>query len=160
MQRQVVLVKFTGQYCPELHHFCAQRDHAPKLLGYGTMPGGWKVAVMEFVEHDRDQRARQALQHWVKWEQDLTRLVRDFHGQGLVHGNLRVANFIIPSKQPETIKLIDFDWAGEVGKVCFPSSRLNEELMDETRDSLLITKAHDTRVLNAALGRLKPVTDS
>jgi tRNA A-37 threonylcarbamoyl transferase component Bud32 len=160
MQRQVVLVKFTHQYCPELHHFCAQRDHAPKLLGYGTVPGGWKVVVMEFVEHDRAQRARYAPQHWAKWEQDLTRLVQDFHGKGLVHGDLRVANFIIPTKEPETIKLIDFDWGGEVGKACFPDARLNEELVDEMTDDLLITKAHDIRVLNAALGRLKPATDS
>jgi hypothetical protein len=160
IQHQVVLVKFTHQYSPELHHFCAERYHAPKLLGYGTVPGGWKVVVMEFVEHDRDQRARYALKHWVKWEQDLTRLVQDFHGRGLVHGDLRVANFMIPTKQPETIKLIDFDWAGEAGKVYFPNSRLNEELADETRDDLLITKAHDIRVLNAAMGRLKPATNS
>jgi tRNA A-37 threonylcarbamoyl transferase component Bud32 len=160
MLDQVVLVKFADQYCPELHHFCAQRGHAPKLLGYGTMPGGWKVVVMEFVEHDRDQLVQHALQHWATWEQDLTRLVQDFHGQGFVHGDLRVANFIIPTDRPETIKLIDFDWAGKVGNVYFPTPLLNEELVDETMESLLITKAHDIRVLNAALGGLKPVTYS
>lgn len=34
-----VLVKFTLEYRPRLHHFCDERAHAPKLLGYGTVPG-------------------------------------------------------------------------------------------------------------------------
>src|ERR1700720_3897021 len=45
-ETDVVVVKFTRQYCPELHSFCAKQGRAPKLLGYGTVPGGWKVVVM------------------------------------------------------------------------------------------------------------------
>ncbi|KAI9453961.1 hypothetical protein BJY52DRAFT_782449 [Lactarius psammicola] len=32
-QDKPVVVKFTRRYCPELHHFCAEQGHAPKLLG-------------------------------------------------------------------------------------------------------------------------------
>ncbi|KAH9991295.1 hypothetical protein BJV77DRAFT_1068425 [Russula vinacea] len=131
MRHQEVLVKFTRQYCPELHSFCAERHHAPKLLGYGTVPGGWKVVIMELVKHDGYNRIQFAPKHWAKWNQDLTRLVQDFHEAGLVHGDLRAANFIVPTDRPETIMLIDFDWGGEVGKVSFPTSLLNDELMDE-----------------------------
>jgi hypothetical protein len=44
MQKEVVLamstselVKFTRRHWPKLHHLCAERDDAPKLLGYGTV---------------------------------------------------------------------------------------------------------------------------
>ena len=157
MRHQEVLVKFTRQYCPELHSFCAERHHAPKLLGYGTVPGGWKVVIMELVKHDGYNRIQFAPKHWEKWKQDLTRLVQDFHEAGLVHGDLRAANFIVPTDRPETIMLIDFDWGGEVGKVSFPTSLLNDELMDERMKNFLITKDHDLRVLTTALGRLRPI---
>ena len=161
MRHQEVLIKFTRRYCPELHSFCAERHHAPKLLGYGTVPGGWHVVVMEFIKHDQDNHIKYAPKHWAKWEQDLTQLVQDFHeagAAGLVHGDLRAANFIVPTDRPQDILLIDFDWGGEAGKARFPTWVLAEELVDETRENLLITKDHDLRVLTAALGRLRPIT--
>jgi tRNA A-37 threonylcarbamoyl transferase component Bud32 len=41
--------------------------------------------------------------------QDLTQLVQDFHDKGLVHGNLRAANFIVPTDRLKDILLIDFN---------------------------------------------------
>ena len=38
---------------------------------------------MEFVKYNRD-RTEHAPEHWTKWEQDLTRLVQDFHERELV----------------------------------------------------------------------------
>ncbi|KAF8262333.1 hypothetical protein EI94DRAFT_1743908 [Lactarius quietus] len=46
-EKEVVIVKFTRQYFPEFHAFCAEQGHAPQLLGYGMIPGGWRVVVME-----------------------------------------------------------------------------------------------------------------
>ena len=155
-QHKEVLVKFTRRYCHELHDFCAQRDHAPKLLGYGTVPGGWKVVVMEHVKHNYD-RTSLALKYWATWERDLTRLMQEFHEQGFVHGDLRDANFIVPTARPNKIMLIDFDWGGEAGKVHFPTWLLDEELMNGRMESLVITKEHDIRVLTAALKKLRPV---
>jgi len=77
-----------------------------------------------------------------------------------VHGDLRGANFIIPTNKPETIMLIDFDWGGEAGNVSFPTWLLNDELTDrKIMTSLVITKEHDVRVLTAALERLRPSMD-
>jgi hypothetical protein len=50
LDKNQVIVKFTQQYCPGLHSFCASQGCAPQLLGYGTIPGGWLVVVMEKIE--------------------------------------------------------------------------------------------------------------
>ncbi len=152
-----VLVKFTRKYCIKLHEFCATNRHAPRLLGYGTIPGGWHVVVMEDVEHTHNH-AEYSPRFWAKWSQDLRDLMHGFHDINLVHGDLRTANFIVPVNNPENIMLVDFDWGGEAGRVSFPTWSINEDLIDGDRlESLVITKEHDVRVLNAALERLKPV---
>ena len=159
-QDKNVLVKFTRRYCTALHVFCANRGHAPKLLGYGTVPGGWNVVVMEDVKHERNY-AEYAPRYWEKWSQDLTDLVRGFHDEDLVHGDLRATNFIVPTNDLENIMLVDFDWGGIAEGVSFPTWSINEELFDGDRlESLVITKEHDVRVLTAALERLRPETPS
>jgi len=157
-QDENVLVKFTRRYCAKLHEFCAMSGHAPRLLGYGTVPGGWNVVVMEDVKH-KCNHAGYASRYWAKWYQDLTDLMHGFHDMNLVHGDLRANNIIVPAHDPENIMLIDFDWGGEAGKVSFPTWSINEELIDGDRlESLVITKEHDVRVLTAALEHLRPVT--
>ena len=151
-----VVVKFTRRYCPELHSFCADRDHAPRLLGYGTVPGGWKVVVMELIkiENDIKTRSNNVTKYWTQWNDDLTKLVKDFHDKGWVHGDLRAANVIVPAEKPDKIMLLDFDWGGECGKVSYPTWRLNEVLIDKTVKNRRITKDHDVRVLTATLKKL------
>ena len=158
VQDKNVLVKFTRRYCTALHDFCASRGHAPKLLGYGTVPGGWNVVLMENVKHERNY-AEYAPRYWEKWSQDLTDLVRGFHNEDLVHGDLRATNLIVPTNDLENIMLVDFDWGGIAERVSFPTWSINEELFDgDTLESLVITKEHDVRVLTAALERLRPET--
>ena len=72
---------------------------------------------MELVnlKHDQDNRIKYVTEHGAKWEKDLTQLVRDFHEEGLVHGDLRATNFIVPTDRPENILLIDSDWGREAG---------------------------------------------
>jgi hypothetical protein len=160
-QNENVLVKFTRRYSTKLHEFCAERGRAPRLLGYGTVPGGWKVVVMEDVEHEgyRAVYAKYAPRYWKKWCQDLTDLMQGFHDKNLVHGDLRTPNLIVPATNPENIMLVDFDWGGEAGSVSFPTWAINEELVDGDRlESLVITKEHDVRVLSATLERFRPVS--
>lgn len=153
---EVVLVKFTRRYSTALHSYCAMSGHAPRLLGYGTVPGGWNVVVMEDVKPELDY-AEYAPQYWAKWNEDLTGLVAGFHEENLVHGDLRTTNIIVPANDPENIMLVDFDWGGEAGKASFPTWSINEELFVGDRlESLVITKEHDVRVLNAALEYLRP----
>jgi hypothetical protein len=48
--RQTILVKFVRSYSIGLHHFCARLGHAPKILAFGVLPGGWLAIAMELIE--------------------------------------------------------------------------------------------------------------
>jgi len=151
-----VVVKFTRSYFPSLHSFCADQGRAPKLLGYGTVPGEWQVVVMEYIEGVAKDSPQPTTKHRAKWSNDLKMLVTDFHNKGWVHGDLRVANFIIPAGHPENIMLVDFDWGGESGRVYYPTWMLNKDLIRGiTTEGLRITKENDVRVLTVALERLE-----
>jgi tRNA A-37 threonylcarbamoyl transferase component Bud32 len=113
--------------------------------------------VMEFVDHDINKRlAHYARAHLDRWEKDLIRLVEEFHGEGLVHGDLRDVNLIVPRGEPERIILVDYDWGGKHGDVSFPSRHLYEDLTTMRElESLEITKEHDRRVLRNTIGKLR-----
>ena len=152
-----VLVKFTRQYCPELHWFCAERCHAPQLLGYNTIPGGWHVVVMEWIDHDDTNLQLYAPDHLPTWSKDLKSLVNGFHKEGWVHGDLRDANLIVSDEEPGQVMLVDFDWGGNVGAgpVYYPTALVHEELKKrEHPGDLLITQKHDADVLTFTLNKL------
>jgi len=157
MQNNNVIVKFTRRYCPDLHQFCVKRSHALKLLGYGTVPGGWHVVVMEVVEQDGKTLAHYAPTYLDRWEEDPTRLVEEFHDEGLVHGDLRDANLIVRRGEPERIILVDYDWGGKHGAVSFPSRHLHEDLTEGEGElvRLEITKEYDLRVLKDTIAKLR-----
>jgi hypothetical protein len=152
-ETDVVVVKFTRQYCPELHSFCAKQGRAPKLLGYGTVPGGWKVVVMERIK--TTEKILFARNYWAKWNDGITQLMQDFHAKGWVHGDLRSANLVISAEQPDKIMLLDFDWGGTCREVFYPTALLNQVLVDKTVDDLRITKENDIRVLKTTFEELQ-----
>jgi hypothetical protein len=41
----------------------------------------------------------------------------------MVHGDFRMANIMLKEGEEDKAVLIDFDWAGEAGKVKYPVSR-------------------------------------
>ncbi|KAI0263591.1 hypothetical protein BC834DRAFT_886494 [Gloeopeniophorella convolvens] len=148
------IAKFARSYFLPLHDFCAERVHAPKVLGYGVVPDGWHVIVMEQIPHDPSMLEVYAGVYRDIWSRDLRQLVGEFHEKGWVHGDLRVANFIVSEDRPRQIMLIDFDWGGDlsVGKVRYPTSMLIGELVDPDDPlNLDITKERDDRVLASAL---------
>ena len=143
-----LLIKFTQRYVIELHEFCAKQGHAPSILAYERLPGGWFAVAMEWIKPgmsviqcDSDFLKR----HRDRWKKELEHLVSDFHAIDLVHGNLRDVNVICKG---ETIILIDFDWGGKVGEASYPTLDLNHELVDGRRsEDLEIRKDDDVRVL-------------
>jgi tRNA A-37 threonylcarbamoyl transferase component Bud32 len=112
--------------------------------------------VMEFVDQDISKTlAHYAPTHLDQWEKDLTRLLEEFHGEGLVHGDLRDANLIVRRGEPERIILVDYDWGGKHGNVSLPSRHLHREITEGELESLVITKEHDHRVLRATIAKLR-----
>ncbi|KAI9438221.1 hypothetical protein H4582DRAFT_2076825 [Lactarius indigo] len=115
------LIKFAQRYSIDLHHFCAKAGHAPSILGYERLPGGWFAVAME----------------------ELVNLVESFHAENLVHGDLRDANIIC---RGDSMMLIDFDWGGKVGEASYPTLALNPELLDgRVTDDLMISISDDAR---------------
>ncbi|KAI9448414.1 hypothetical protein H4582DRAFT_1802901, partial [Lactarius indigo] len=149
-QQKEIVVKFTRRYSIELHAFCADRERAPNILGFGPVPGGWFVVAMDYIsEAVYPSQSTDLVRLRGMWAHDLTTLVRSFHNQGLVHGDLRQPNMIC---RGERIMLIDFDWGGRLGEASYPHAQLNPQLttgrqsVDEE-----ITKDDDNRILQQTL---------
>ncbi|KAH9064578.1 hypothetical protein EDB87DRAFT_1252314 [Lactarius vividus] len=49
---ELILIRFVQRYLIDLHHFCAKAGHAPSILGYERLPGGWFSVAMEYVKPD------------------------------------------------------------------------------------------------------------
>lgn len=151
---QQILVKFTRSYSIALHAFCAGRGHAPGILGFGKIPGGWYVVAMDYMlSATHPSRSPNLARLCNKWIDELQRLVQSFHDEGLVHGDLRESNILCDG---ETVMLIDFDWGGAVGEASYPFVRLSSELTSG-QDSIdrKITKDDDRRVLHNTLEQLE-----
>ncbi|KZT09106.1 uncharacterized protein LAESUDRAFT_748334 [Laetiporus sulphureus 93-53] len=112
-----ILVKCTLRYSRELYEFCAEREHAPKLLGFERIPGGWFIVAMELVKGEllciRDT-------YRSEWKAGLEGVVNQFHDAGMVHGDLRDVNLLISDTNETKAIILDFDWGGKAGEVYYP----------------------------------------
>ena len=152
-----IYVKFTRQYSIELHSFCAAKGLAPKLLGFERLIGGWIVLAMQKVDIVEPWEMK-SFSDVGTWKQEILALVQAFHEEDLVHGDLRLRNFIFTKESPHRILLVDFDWGGKAGKTFFPPGRLNEELqVQDGRLDRPITKEHDRKVLKGTFELLEQV---
>ncbi|KAH8978930.1 hypothetical protein EDB86DRAFT_2836299 [Lactarius hatsudake] len=149
-----VLIKFVRQYSIDLHQFCAEAGHAPMILGYERLPGGWYAVAMEYIEFGVSIPNSDLLaSHRDRWMTELRQLMNNFHAADLVHGDLRDVNILCKG---ESVMLVDFDWGGKVGKASFPTLNLHPELLkDRVSESLMITKGDDVRVLTTTLDKLR-----
>ncbi|KAH9000572.1 hypothetical protein EDB86DRAFT_3242369 [Lactarius hatsudake] len=149
-----ILIKFVRQYSIDLHQFCAEAGHAPMILGYERLPGGWYAVAMEYIEFGVSIPNSDLLaSHRDRWMTELRQLMNNFHAADLVHGDLRDVNILCKG---ESVMLVDFDWGGKVGKASFPTLNLHPELLkDRVSESLMITKGDDVRVLTTTLDKLR-----
>jgi tRNA A-37 threonylcarbamoyl transferase component Bud32 len=98
-------------------------------------------------------RSHNLIRHLDRWADDLRTLVRSFHEEGLVHGDLREPNILCDG---ERALLVDFDWGGVVGEARYPHARLCPVLMDgRVGTDPRITKDDDERVLQNTLEGLE-----
>ncbi|KAF8224895.1 hypothetical protein L208DRAFT_1380904 [Tricholoma matsutake] len=112
--KQLVLIKFVQWYSIELHDFCAKSGHAPRILAFERLPGGWYAVAMEYIESGIPiTHSTLLLAHRDRWTEELQRLMDCFHVEGLVHGDLRAANILC---KEDSMRLIDFDWGGKDGR--------------------------------------------
>jgi Lipopolysaccharide kinase (Kdo/WaaP) family len=119
----------TRPYGVEVHAYLAARHMAPQLYGTSNVHGIASVVAMEYLSRREgwvtlfDYRANEyARGHLLK----RLEAILDYLGAaGMVHGDFRMANIMLkPGKEEEAV-LVDFDWAGEAGKVRYPVTRSN-----------------------------------
>jgi hypothetical protein len=85
----MILVKFVQHYSKDLHLHCAAMGHAPPLLGFQKLPGGWNMVVMEFMANYKPlstftEQYSMLSDLWTMFRN----LVDSFHKKNLVHGDL------------------------------------------------------------------------
>ncbi|KAI9508512.1 hypothetical protein F5148DRAFT_1375789 [Russula earlei] len=150
-----IIVKFSQRYSIELHQFCASRGHAPKILGFERLPGGFFAIAMEYIFPSETLNSAPNRAHFCdKWSQDLWILMESFHEAGFVHGDLREPNILCDG---ENVMLLDFDWGGKAGDAQYPTGRLIKELTFGRAEDAnsIITTNDDRRVLRNTLDRFK-----
>jgi len=159
-----ICIKFVRQYSPEAHNFCARKGHAPELIAYEHLPGGWNMVVMDVLQiHDGDQPPQHAGPYvpfsriypldLQPMEKAVTALIHDLHAYGYVHGDLRNNNFFVQDDgqvlTTANFMLLDFDWAGPIHKACYPMhvNRVGIHRPHDARDGTEIKVEHDLEML-------------
>ncbi|KAF8872350.1 hypothetical protein BD779DRAFT_347432 [Infundibulicybe gibba] len=154
-----ICVKFVRHYSSVTHQYFADLGLAPRLLGFEPLSGGWKMVVMDRVDreymdlysstydidHPIDGELRIAL--YKTLYSSLARL----HKAGLVHGDIRAPNIMIPKNREAKFMLLDFDWAGEIGVARYPANVYRGYKLwrpDGVFDGAPIAAIHDIQMLD------------
>ncbi|KAK0231368.1 hypothetical protein IW262DRAFT_1343836 [Armillaria fumosa] len=150
-----VVVKFAQTYGVEAHALLAQHNLAPPLLYFkhlnedGAGYGALNMIVMGYVEGKTATKVFNGAALSPNVVGDLERALNILHGEGLVFGDLRRPNIMI-MPEDNTVRLIDFDWAGKENEVRYPI-HLNQSKEVEWADGVgsyrKIDKKHDLNML-------------
>ncbi|CDO71504.1 hypothetical protein BN946_scf184910.g3 [Trametes cinnabarina] len=128
-----VLVKFAFRYGEAAHRVLAEHDPplAPKLYACVRLLGGVTMVVMELLP---EKNTAASLPYTssplpTRMLNDVKTALEVLHAKKLVHGDIRRPNIIpvyrdLAVGDPDDFMtgamLVDFDWAGEEGKVYYP----------------------------------------
>lgn len=146
-----ICIKFVRSYSKDAHAICELMGFAPKLKGFQVVPGGWQMVIMDvvgdgFVHFDQlPHEPRHRVKDEIK-----DKLIA-LHQAGYVHGDIRDTNVMVKKSDTMDIMLIDFDWAGEIGKVRYPMNVNIGPLLprpDGAFDGELIKPEHDIDMLD------------
>ena len=152
-----VLVKLVPCfYSRDVHEYMAKNKLAPKLYGYAEVDGAPTAYVMEYF----DPPAWQTLYQFFKsdttavdptqLQEAVESILKTLDSKDYVHGDLRTNNIMIRMDVIEKcvdIKVIDFDWAGKAGEVCYPAER-NTDIQWPGEAGAPILKEHDSEMVH------------
>ncbi|KAF5329833.1 hypothetical protein D9758_018346 [Tetrapyrgos nigripes] len=163
-----LLIKFSDRYGYEAHQLIADKQRAPDLFYCGLLDGKsdvlcfenakgrfregagglyvgpMRMIVMEYLE------GKNALQtpreEWPRAaHSDIKAAINQLHEAGFVFGDLRLPNVIFVG---DGTKLIDFDWSGKEGDVCYPHGLSeNAGWVEGVKSFRKIEKEHDLEML-------------
>ena len=135
-QEGLVLVKFCKSYSKDAHICLSSHGYAPNLVAMASLTDGWLMVIMEFVNMCLWDEAPK------KPVAALEAAVHLLHQAGFVHGDLRSNNIFVLA---ESVRVIDFEWAGVVGQSAYPLFMNHTDLtwLDGARDGQPIKQEHD-----------------
>ncbi|KAG1779904.1 hypothetical protein EV702DRAFT_965107, partial [Suillus placidus] len=150
-----ICIKFARSYSREVHDFCASKGHAPELIAYKPLAGGWNMVIMDALDigigywpGSYQPLSAMAVLDRQPLKEAITSLIEELHNYngGYVHGDLRDTNFFVGDNKG--FMLLDFDWAGPIGKARYPAY-LNRSIRrpDGARDGEKIVAKHDLDML-------------
>ncbi|KAG2357033.1 hypothetical protein BDR07DRAFT_1188030, partial [Suillus spraguei] len=146
-----ICIKFTKQ-------FCVSQGHAPKLIAYNHLAGGWNMVIMNSLDIDNSWFLRRpgsyrllsqiAVLDRQPLKEAITSLIEGLHEAGHVHGDLRDANFVVGDHK--RFMLLDFDWAGPIQNTYYPMlvNRRDIRRPDGALDGQKIVPQHDLDMLD------------
>ncbi|KAG1745350.1 uncharacterized protein EDB91DRAFT_1335297 [Suillus paluster] len=130
-----ICIKYVKWYSPEAHQFCAEEGHAPRLIAYESLPGGWNMVFSQIPAAERGPL-----------EKAVTDFIHQFHKKDFVHGDLCDTNFFLLD---DNFMLLDFDWSGGIGKTHYPMHVNCKDIHRslDVHDGNEIKVAHDLEML-------------
>jgi hypothetical protein len=130
-----ICVKFVRQYSKDAHLKCSALGFAPRLRGFESLPGGWCMVVMDFVD-DAYELLEDSL-FKLSFSTEVREKLASLHQAGYVHGDIRATNIMVKKNGERGIMLLDFDWAGVIGEMRYP---MNVNITEVRRPSGAIDK--------------------
>ena len=116
-------------YGKDVHAHLAAREMAPRLYGTSSIQDCVILIVMGLLDdvwttlfdyRENIHRSGTPKPHRSKLLKRLEEILGYLSAGGMVHGDFRMANVMLKQGEEEKAMLIDFDWAGEAGKVRYP----------------------------------------
>jgi serine/threonine protein kinase len=154
-------IKFTRKYSPDAHQYCATNGVAPELYAVESLPGGWIMVVMDYLDEESYKHLLISHVPQVKLAPEVQRVVSVLHAGGFVHGDIRGVNLMVRRNWNETddaknVLLVDFDWAGPTGSTYYPPNvnRVDIPRPDGAKDGEPISKEHDLWMVEQIVGQV------
>ena len=155
---KTVVVKFVQQYGIDAHRYLANLGYAPQVLYFGNVypdtikrPLRPRMVIMEYIDGESAFTATLTASQCLALRDAITVM----HEQNFVHGDLRPPNVHIG--KDGKVYVLDFDWAGLVGKAFYPFSLAENndwplQVNAHLNDMLPVTKEHDIYMLDRLVG--------
>jgi len=141
-----VLVKLVPRsYSQDVLKHMADNGLSPKLYGYAEVEDAPTAYVMDYLDpctwetlHEFLKSDAAALDR-TQLQEALDGIIEKLQLKNYVHGDLRSNNIMIRTDVIEKsvdLRVIDFDWAGEAGQVCYPAERKRSSGLAKQEDQL------------------------
>jgi hypothetical protein len=155
--RKQLLVKFSKRYATKVHELLASAEPAlaPKLYACEDLPGGWKMAVIEFLPQEQwltldvFLRKNPGADIEAMVMNRLEEVLNNLESRGFVHGDIRSYNILVSKSETDIdLRLIDFDYSGEANKDRYPRD-WNYRVRPKGADGGALMKVeHDKTMVN------------